>query len=93
MDTSPSAAAPSRRAFSYRGYRFFWLAMMLTSFAAQIVAVLVLQPEGEAGRYLASLLAHPDVRAWEAAALAETTVHDFDEPRVIYRDKLAAAGR
>ena len=51
------------------------------------------QPDGDAGRYLAALLAHPDVRAWEAAALAETTVHDFDEPRVIYRDKLAAAGR
>lgn len=41
MDTPPPAAAPSRRAFSYRGYRFFWLATMLTSFAVQIVAVSV----------------------------------------------------
>ena len=41
MDTSSPAAAPSRRAFGYRGYRFFWLATMLTSFAAQIVAVSV----------------------------------------------------
>ncbi len=32
---------PSRRAFSYSGYRFFWLATMLTSFSAQIVAVSV----------------------------------------------------
>jgi hypothetical protein len=51
------------------------------------------QPDGDAGRYLAKLLAHPDVRSWEAAALAEKAVHDFDEPRIIYRDKLAAAGR
>jgi glutathione S-transferase len=51
------------------------------------------EPEGEAKRYLASLLAHPDMRAWEKAALAETVVHDFDEPRVMYRDKLAATGR
>jgi glutathione S-transferase len=49
--------------------------------------------EGEAKRYLANLLAHPDMRAWEKAALAETVVHDFDEPRVMYRDKLAATGR
>jgi hypothetical protein len=33
------------------------------------------------------------MRAWETAALAETVVHDFDEPRVMYRDKLAATGR
>ena len=31
----------ARRAFSYPGYRFFWLATMLTSFAVQIVAVSV----------------------------------------------------
>ncbi|MGN6102104.1 MAG: MFS transporter [Devosia sp.] len=34
-------AAASRRAFSYPGYRYFWLATMLTSFAVQIVAVSV----------------------------------------------------
>ena len=50
-------------------------------------------PGGEAGAYLAALLAHPHVREWEAAALAETTVLAADEPRVLYRDKLAAAGR
>src|SRR6185312_16728516 len=32
---------PAHRAFSYPGYRFFWLATMLTSFAVQIVAVSV----------------------------------------------------
>ena len=41
MDTPPAALEPSRRAFSYKGYRYFWLATMLTSFAVQIVAVSV----------------------------------------------------
>jgi glutathione S-transferase len=47
-------------------------------------------PEGPAGEYLGALLAHPFVREWEAAALAETAIVEADEPRVIYRDKLAA---
>jgi glutathione S-transferase len=50
-------------------------------------------PDGSAGEYLASLLAHPFVREWEQAALAETAVIDADEPRVVYRDKLRALGR
>jgi glutathione S-transferase len=50
-------------------------------------------PEGAARAYLAALLAHPLLREWEKAALAETTIIEADEPRVIYRDKLAAAGR
>jgi MFS family permease len=41
MQSTPPASEPSRRAFSYPGYRFFWLATMLTSFAVQIVAVSV----------------------------------------------------
>ena len=41
MDKTLSAAEPSPRAFDYFGYRFFWLATMLTSFAVQIVAVSV----------------------------------------------------
>ncbi len=48
-------------------------------------------PEGTAATYLRSLLAHPWMREWEAAALAETTIVEGDEPRVIYRDKIAAA--
>lgn len=48
---------------------------------------------GVAGEYHAALLAHPFVREWERDALAETTVIELDEPRVIYRDKLAAQGR
>jgi glutathione S-transferase len=50
-------------------------------------------PDGAAKAYLASLLAQPFVKEWERAALAETTIIDADEPRVVYRDKLAAAGR
>jgi glutathione S-transferase len=46
-------------------------------------------PEGAASNYLSALLAHPFVREWEHAALAETTIIDADEPRIIYRDKLA----
>jgi glutathione S-transferase len=47
-------------------------------------------PGGAAGDYLAALLAHPYMRQWERDALAEKTVIEPDEPRVIYRDKLAA---
>jgi glutathione S-transferase len=47
-------------------------------------------PEGAAGEYLRHLLAHPFMRDWEDAALKETAVIPSDEPRVIYRDKLAA---
>ena len=49
------------------------------------------QPQGVAGDYMAAMLAHPLLREWEAAALAEKEVIEADEPRVIYRDKLAAA--
>ena len=51
------------------------------------------QPAGAAGTYLEALLAHPLLREWEGAALAETEVIEADEPRIVYRDKLAAAGR
>jgi len=44
---------------------------------------------GPAGEYVQSLLAHPDVRAWERDAVAETTIIEADEPRALYRDKLA----
>ena len=45
---------------------------------------------GAAGAYLEALLAHPFMREWEKAALAETTIVDADEPRNLYRDKIAA---
>jgi glutathione S-transferase len=51
------------------------------------------EPSGPARDYLRAVLAHPDVRTWEQAALAETTIIEADEPRVIYRDKLKAQGR
>ena len=47
-------------------------------------------PAGAAGEYLQSLLAHPFVREWETDALAEQEVIEADEPRVLYRDKIAA---
>ena len=50
-------------------------------------------PEGAAGAYLQAALRHPFVGEWETAALAETAIIEGDEPRVIYRDKLAAAGK
>jgi glutathione S-transferase len=46
-------------------------------------------PGGTARAYVESLLAHSDVRAWERAALAETTIIEADEPRHLYREKLA----
>ena len=49
------------------------------------------KPAGAAGAYLEALLAHPDLREWERGALAETTIIEADEPRVIYRDKIAVA--
>ena len=46
--------------------------------------------DGAAGDYLAALLAHPFMREWEKAALAETERYDADEPRLLYRDKIHA---
>ncbi len=46
------------------------------------------QPSGSAGTYCGKLLAHPFLREWEAAALAETEIIEADEPRIIYRDRL-----
>ena len=51
------------------------------------------RPTGIAAEYMHAILAHPFVREWEEAALAETTIVDADEPRILYRDKLKAAGR
>jgi glutathione S-transferase len=47
-------------------------------------------PTGAAGEYLQSLLAHSYLREWEAEALAEKEIIEADEPRVLYRDKIAA---
>jgi len=45
--------------------------------------------DGTAAAYLEALAAHPFLQEWEAAARAETAVVEADEPRVIYRDKIA----
>jgi MFS family permease len=37
--TTPAAAEPSKLAFSYRNFRFFWLTTLLVSFAVQIMSV------------------------------------------------------
>jgi glutathione S-transferase len=50
-------------------------------------------PGGIASDYAKALLAHPFVAEWERAALAETAIVEADEPRVVYREKLAALGR
>ena len=50
-------------------------------------------PGGAAGAYLQALLAHPFLRQWEEAALKETAIIDADEPRIIYRDKIAGERR
>ena len=39
--SDPAQAAPSPLAFTYRNYRFFWLAVASASFAAQIMSVAV----------------------------------------------------
>jgi glutathione S-transferase len=49
----------------------------------------LVEPAGVAGEYAAAMRAHPFLREWEAAALAEAEIIEADEPRVIYRDKLA----
>jgi glutathione S-transferase len=48
-------------------------------------------PGGTAGAYVEALLTNPDVGEWERGALAETAIVDADEPRRLYRDKLASA--
>ena len=47
--------------------------------------------DAPAADYLRAMLSHPFLREWEGAALKETAVIEADEPRVIYRDKLASA--
>ncbi|HEV2515217.1 MAG TPA: MFS transporter [Devosia sp.] len=37
--SSPTSAEPSKLAFSYRNFRFFWLTTLLVSFAVQIMSV------------------------------------------------------
>jgi len=50
-------------------------------------------PDGAAGAFLEALLAHPFLREWEDAALKETAIIEADEPRLIYRERLAAKGK
>jgi glutathione S-transferase len=53
----------------------------------------LVKPAGAAGEYLAALLAHPFLKEWEAAALAETEIIAADEPRLLYRDAIESVVR
>jgi glutathione S-transferase len=53
----------------------------------------LVEPQGEARAYWQRLLAHPFLREWEHAALADASIIAADEPRIVYREKLRAAGQ
>ncbi len=53
----------------------------------------LVKPAGVAGEYRAALLAHPFLKEWEAAALAETEIIAADEPRLLYRDAIESVVR
>jgi len=84
----------SRRRFGHGGPYLigdFSLADVFYAPVAFRFQTYLVTPQGAAGEYLAALLSHPFVREWEAAALAEKEIIDADEPRILYRDKLANA--
>ena len=86
----------ARRRFGVGGPYLFGAWSIADAFFAPVAfrfQTYAVEPPDEAGAYWRRLLAHPHVREWESAALAETTVIEVDEPRHIYRDKLRAQGR
>jgi glutathione S-transferase len=86
----------ARRRYGAGGNNLFGTFTIADAFFAPVAfrfRTYLAEPGGEAGAYWRHLLAHPFVREWEQAALAETTIIEADEPRVIYRDKLKVAGR
>ena len=86
----------ARRRFGSGGPYLFGAVSIADAFFAPVAfrfKTYGVEPEGVAGDYWRSLLAHPLVRAWEAAALQETAIVEADEPRHVYREKLKAAGR
>jgi glutathione S-transferase len=82
----------SRRRFGQEGDYLFGRYSIADCFFApvafrfQTYAVALPDPSGV---YVRSRLAHSDVRAWERDAVAETTIIEADEPRTLYRDKIA----
>jgi len=88
--------AEARRRFGTGGDYLFGPFGIADAFFAPVAfrfQTYAVEPPGEAGAYWRRLLAHPYVREWEAAALAETAIIEVDEPRYLYRDKLAARGK
>jgi len=86
----------ARRRFGSSGPYLFGAVSIADAFFAPVAfrfKTYGVEPEGVAGDYWRSLLTHPLVRAWEAAALQETAIVEADEPRHVYREKLKAAGR
>ncbi|MDH5287185.1 MAG: glutathione S-transferase family protein [Betaproteobacteria bacterium] len=86
----------ARRRFGGGGDYLFGAFSIADAFFAPVAfrfQTYLVEPQGEAHAYWRRLLAHPFLRAWEQAALAETTIVEADEPRIVYRDKLRAAGR
>ncbi|MGH8518783.1 MAG: glutathione S-transferase family protein [Panacagrimonas sp.] len=86
----------ARRRFGTQGPFLFGKLSIADAFFAPVAfrfRTYGVTPEQLAGDYSKSLLAHPFVREWEQAALAETAVVEADEPRHVYREKLKALGR
>jgi glutathione S-transferase len=96
IDRVQALWAQARRGFGQDGSYLFGRFSIADAFFAPVAfrfQTYGVAPEGTAGEYWRSLLAHPHVREWEAAALAETAIVEADEPRRIYREKLQALGR
>jgi glutathione S-transferase len=86
----------ARRAWGHGGPYLFGKFSIADAFFAPVAfrfQTYGVAPDGLAGEYFRSLLAHPWLRAWEEAALKETAIVEEDEPRQIYREKLKALGR
>jgi glutathione S-transferase len=96
IDRVEALWSQARRSFGQGGPYLFGKFSIADAFFAPVAfrfQTYGVAPEGTAGEYWRSLLAHPLVRAWEAAALKETAIVEADEPRHIYREKLKALGR
>jgi glutathione S-transferase len=83
----------ARKRFGRGGEFLFGAFSVADCFYAPVVfrfQTYLVDPSGVAAEYVNAMLAHPWVREWQDAALADETIIEADEPRVIYRDKLGA---
>jgi len=96
IDRVQTLWSQARRDFGHGGSYLFGTFSIADAFFAPVAfrfQTYGVTPDGAAGDYWRSLLAHPLLRAWEDAALEETAIVEADEPRHIYREKLKALGR